>query len=118
MKCSAIKKSGEKSPYFKGGTENHRKHVRERYLKIKIIGSHTPAEWEALKMKYGYMCLCCKSVEPIIQLSRDHIVPLSKGGSDDIGNLQPLCRSCNSRKYNKTINFIELSEQVRIGELK
>lgn len=30
--------------------------------------------------------------------TRDHIVPLEQGGSNDHSNLQPACRECNSAK--------------------
>jgi len=28
----------------------------------------------------------------------DHIVPLARGGTHDLANLQPLCKSCHSKK--------------------
>jgi len=46
----------------------------------------------------GAMCRYCSSTGP---LEVDHIIPLSKGGSNDMGNLQLLCRPCNRQKSNK-----------------
>lgn len=45
--------------------------------------------------KNGLKCKTCFSIENI---TVDHIIPISKGGSDAIENLQLLCRSCNSKK--------------------
>ena len=76
------------------------------------MGSHTNIQWSELKKKYNYMCLCCKQQEPFIQLTEDHIVPLSIGGSNDISNIQPLCQSCNSIKHTKIINYLELWKET------
>jgi len=43
----------------------------------------------------GFECLAC-GVRG--NLTIDHVIPQSKGGSDDESNLQTLCRPCNSRK--------------------
>ena len=52
-------------------------------------------EWENKIMKLGNKCQNCGTIKNI---TIDHIIPLSKGGGNNIENLQPLCRSCNCRK--------------------
>ena len=76
-----------------------------RNLKLKSDGSHTTSEWIELKNLYNLTCPACGKNEPQIKLTEDHIIPLSKGGTDFIENIQPLCKSCNSSKNTKTIKF-------------
>ena len=47
---------------------------------------------------YQSPCTNCGSIE---QITADHVVPISRGGVHSVGNLQPLCLSCNSRKHNR-----------------
>ena len=68
-------------------------------------GSYTFDEWENLKAQYNWTCPCCKKAEPEIKLTVDHIIPLSRGGSNNIENIQPLCRGCNSKKRTKVIKY-------------
>ena len=46
----------------------------------------------------NYQCQSCGKPETEAQLNIDHIVPLAKGGSNDISNLQVLCNRCNCQK--------------------
>lgn len=83
------KKNPEKMAHLKA-----RRYARER----NATGSHTLQEWIDLKNKHSQKCAICHELKP---LTKDHIVPLSEGGSDFISNIQPLCRNCNSKKWKK-----------------
>lgn len=45
-----------------------------------------------------YQCRICKA--SAVKLEVDHIIPLSRGGSDTLDNLQTLCVPCNQGKSN------------------
>jgi 5-methylcytosine-specific restriction enzyme A len=46
----------------------------------------------------GYKCVYCGRSSQKIDLEIDHIIPYSKGGSNQIDNLQSLCFDCNRGK--------------------
>lgn len=50
----------------------------------------------------GGRCLRCRSVE---ELTLDHIIPRSRGGSGAQSNLQVLCKPCNQMKGSMTIDY-------------
>lgn len=51
--------------------------------------------WERDK---GVCHLCGKPINDLVQASRDHLVPLSKGGCTCSGNIALAHRGCNSRR--------------------
>jgi len=71
---------------------------------------------EVLKRDKFKCCICGKSpsTHPELSLEIDHILPVSKGGTDDIENLQTLCISCNRGKGNDESFNIEIKDRIDI----
>lgn len=81
-----------------------RQAIRQAYRARRRLATGTviAAEWRALCEYYDNRCLCCGVIG---SLTMDHVVPLSKGGTHTIDNVQPLCGKCNSRKRDKVIDY-------------
>ena len=50
-----------------------------------------------IKQLYNHRCTNCGNNE---NLEIDHIIPISRGGTDDLQNLTLLCKDCNLKKSN------------------
>jgi 5-methylcytosine-specific restriction endonuclease McrA len=102
------KKNSDK---HKAYTSKYQKNNRDKYtiyynvrktLESKAGGSYTVIQWKSLCKKYSNKCLCCGKRR---KLTADHVIPVSKGGTSNIENIQPLCQPCNSSKGNKSTDY-------------
>lgn len=74
---------------------------RRRALKIGAGGTFTQLDIDRLQTLQKGRCAGCR--EKLTEgIHRDHILALSRGGSNDITNIQLLCPLCNLRKHAKS----------------
>lgn len=66
-------------------------------------GEFTEIQFSMLCKFVDYTCLSCGDADS--KMTVDHVVPISLEGSNYISNIQPLCRSCNSSKQDKIIDY-------------
>ncbi len=55
-----------------------------------------------LFLRDAHLCMYCGSQQKEALLTRDHVVPISKGGRDRWSNVVTACKHCNTHKGNRT----------------
>ncbi len=53
-------------------------------------------------LRYGMTCQYCGVRHAAAELTYEHVVPRSKGGTTDWENIVPACLKCNNKKADKT----------------
>lgn len=116
---------GEKTNFWKGGLFQNKEYQRARVavhkarcraLEVGAAGTFTVEEWLEKKVQCGNACPACGVKETEATLTVDHIIPLAKGGTNWIWNIQPLCKRCNSRKNDnipKQLSLISTDREDR-----
>ena len=69
-----------------------------KYANYKHANYTPPLNNEALFARDGRMCMYCGIRTYKSNLSRDHIVPISRGGTDTWTNVVTACKRCNNHK--------------------
>jgi 5-methylcytosine-specific restriction endonuclease McrA len=77
----------------------HRRAAVERTPAKEVLNS---VQWNEIKRTYNYSCVYCGVIESVVvKLTRDHIIPVTKGGLHTKENIVPACQPCNARKGTK-----------------
>jgi 5-methylcytosine-specific restriction enzyme A len=75
---------------------NNKKQTRSRHIPASVRVS--------VLNRDKYKCVFCGRNSKRIELEVDHITPFSKGGNNDISNLQTLCFDCNRGKGSRQLD--------------
>ena len=63
-----------------------------------------------------YQCHNCHQWFRKQDIDIDHIIPQNKGGTDELWNLQPMCKHCNRSKSDDTISTVpDLAQSVIVN---
>jgi 5-methylcytosine-specific restriction endonuclease McrA len=91
-----VVESGEQ---YRARRRNYARNNRIRYHRGHIT-------WQVRQAIWRMPCAACGKVGDTVI---DHIIPVSKGGTSDVGNLQPLCTMCNCRKRDRLITCQQIN---------
>src|SRR6185437_13520610 len=72
---------------------------RRTKLQRRAFGTVSSADFRFVFDHHAHRCVYCASTE---RLEIDHRVPVSRGGTNSLENLQIACRSCNGQKWSRT----------------
>lgn len=92
--------------------------------RTKEEGTYTLDDWKSVMLAFRGRCAYCGQTQSRgARLTRDHAVPVSKGGPTTRWNIVPACQKCNSRKgdndletWYKKQKFYSSSQLARILE--
>jgi len=66
------------------------------------MAGHTQLQWEKKFFESGRACYYCGDPLLLKRAEKDHLTPVSRGGSSAIENIVPACGRCNRLKGKKT----------------
>ena len=102
----------EKTP--KGKLCKARAQHRRRVKSQQSPATLTASQWENIISTQGNCCNICGCSFTESPPTKDHIIPVSKGGGLTKENVQALCRSCNSSKGAKITTKMGESFQLSV----
>lgn len=80
------------------GCKKRQQKATRRGREHNAIGTYSWTEIVRLWVAFNKTCAYCTNHTPLEQIQAEHVVPLSRGGANNLTNLLPSCRLCNGDK--------------------
>ncbi len=87
--------------------------MKLKYRSLNKLADFKKEDWTKILHLFNDSCAYCGTKEDI---SIDHIIPVSKGGTSDKNNLLPACKTCNRKKSNKDLSVFCSKEKIKERE--
>lgn len=85
-------------------SSKYKRRVRE------LQGVLSERDWSRTLNRFDHRCAYCGRKG---RMTVDHVVPLSRGGRNAVGNVLPACRQCNSSKHARFLSEWRLDRHRR-----
>lgn len=122
--CKKCWRSFEKSEKFKASQRRYLTSDKGRVKSAQATARYSQRrgkeklstlEWKAIILAFDGKCAYC---DMAVELTADHIIPVSKGGKTTLTNIAPACQSCNSSKRDKdALSFCGEERYLKIAQI-
>lgn len=75
---------------------------RRAHFNAALVNDFTADQWTSILKAHRFRCHYCGK-RGRKSLTKDHVIPISKGGNHTASNIVPACGPCNLRKGNKLV---------------
>ena len=89
-------------------------YLKDHQRRLKIRSSASYISFRDARWLRNEPCIACKSVD---KSSIEHLIPVSRNGTNQIGNLSILCIPCNASKCDLTFSEWKYSDRPRAREV-
>lgn len=113
--CIARTRRWQKCNPERFAQNQRRSEQARRSRKYCAHGHHSRQDWLNRITFFGWRCRYCQIPLDSLSLTKDHMIPLCRGGSEWSSNLVPACGPCNQHKHTKTFKeFIALLSALEL----
>ena len=88
--------------YYANNSDRYKANAARRRARLAGVPNFviTDRDWRRLVDRQRGLCFYCNTAKP---LTKDHVVPIHRGGPHGIGNIVAACIRCNTQKNARTV---------------